>query len=64
MTDKIKGNLTLPKMNGKEISPGIFLIGEPKPRPDLGPNSLVCLANANGALVLVELTTRLESNHD
>jgi len=53
------GYVSLHDMNGMEIKPGIFLIGNPTPRPDLGPNSLVCLANVNGALCTVELSINL-----
>lgn len=52
----IRGNLNLPKMNGLEVSPGIFLIGEPSPVE--GSTSLRCLADVNGALALVELKLR------
>jgi len=52
----IEGKLTIPKCDGVEIKPGIFLIGEPSARPDLGPNRLACLANVNGSLCLVELS--------
>jgi len=45
--------LNLPKMDGHEISPGIFLIDEPTPIP--GTNKLRCLANYHGSLVIVEL---------
>ena len=48
--------LTLSKLDGKEVSPGIYLIGEPTPIP--GTDKLRCLANADGALVLVELKLR------
>ena len=58
--DKITGNLDLPKMDGKEVRPGVFLIGEPTPRPDLGPTSMVCLANVEGMLALVELRLRFK----
>lgn len=47
------GHIKLPKMEGAEIAPGIFLIGEPKPVP----NSMLmqCLANVHGALCVIEL---------
>jgi hypothetical protein len=54
--DKIAGNMTLPKMDGKEVSPGIFLIGEPTPQQ--GSDKLRCLANVGGALCVVELSIR------
>jgi hypothetical protein len=47
------GTLTIPKMEGKEISPGIWLIGEPTPVP--GTDKLRCLAQIGNALGLVEL---------
>ena len=50
----ITGELELPKLDGKEISPGIFLIGEPSPVD--GTDKLRCLANVGGMLALVELT--------
>ena len=49
----VQGNLELPKMNGVEISPGIFLIGQPSPMA--GSDRLRCLADVNGALAIVEL---------
>ena len=58
---EIKGGIvTLPKMDGFEISQGIFLIGEPTPRPDLGKTALACLANINGMLGLVELSIKFK----
>ena len=51
-----EGELILPKMDGVEITPGIFLIGEPVPRPDLGKTALVCLAEVRGMLALVQLS--------
>jgi len=50
------GSLTLPEMDGKEIRPGIFLVGEPKPIP--GTDKFWCLANYYGALASVELKLR------
>ena len=47
------GEITLPKMDGAEIAPGIFLIGEPTPVP--GTATLRCLANCYGMLCLIEL---------
>jgi len=49
---KLTGNL--PSMAGREVSPGIFLVGEPTPIP--GTNKLRAIANAFGVLVLVELS--------
>lgn len=50
------GSVELPKMDGKEIAPGIWLMGEPSPVP--GTNTLRCLANFYGALAIVELSVR------
>lgn len=47
------GTMTLPKLDGHEINPGVFLIGEPT--PVAGTSLLRCLANAYGSLVLIEL---------
>lgn len=41
------------KLDGQEISPGVFLVGEPTPRP--GTDKLVCLADVGGAFCFVEL---------
>lgn len=49
----IGGDIRLPKMDGEEISPGIFLIGEPSPVP--GTDKLRCLAQVGRALCVVEL---------
>lgn len=50
------GNVTLPTMDGAEISPGIWLVGEPAPVS--GSNKLRCLADVNGALAVVELIVK------
>jgi hypothetical protein len=50
------GEVTLPAMDGKEVAPGIWLLGEPTPVP--GTDRLRCLANVGGALGLVELKLR------
>jgi hypothetical protein len=47
------GTMTLPKLDGVEIQPGVFLIGEPTPVK--GTSLLRCLANVYGALALIEL---------
>lgn len=60
----IKGSLQLPKTDGVEIRPGIFLIGDPTPRPDLGKTSMVCLANALGTLALVELSINFQDEEN
>lgn len=49
----IQGKMSLPKMDGMEIQPGVILIGEPTPMP--GTDRLRALANVCGALALVEL---------
>lgn len=48
-----KEQVPLNRMDGFEIRPGIFLIGEPVPIPDT--NKLRCLANVGGMLASVEL---------
>lgn len=53
----LAGQLTLPQCDGVEVSPGMFLIGEPSLRED---GELVCLANVHGALVVVSLRVRLK----
>lgn len=60
----MEGKLTLPKMDGVEIKPGVFLIGEPTPRPDLGKTSLACLADIRGMLCTVELTIKFKEVKD
>jgi hypothetical protein len=52
----VRGEIQLPKMAGQEISPGIFLIGEPT--PVAGSPHLRCLANVYGMLAVVELTLK------
>lgn len=56
----VQGTLTIPKIAGTEIAPGVFALTEPTYRPDLGPTSLVCLANVDGQLALVELKVTLQ----
>ena len=58
----ITGELVLPKLDGKEISPGIFLIGEPSPVD--GTDKLRCLADVGGQLALVELKLTFRPNRD
>lgn len=48
--------ITLDKMDGREVSPGVWLIGEPT--PIAGSDKLRCLANVGGALGVVELRLR------
>lgn len=48
--------LQLPKMDGHEVSPGVYLVGEPTPIP--GTNELRCLASLYGCLCLVELVLK------
>jgi hypothetical protein len=54
------GVMTLPKMDGVEIRPGIVLIGEPTPVP--GTNKLRALANVLGSLCVVELSVKFLAN--
>ncbi len=46
-------------VNGLEVKPGVFLIGDPTPRPDLGSDRFACLANYNGMLCVVELSIKV-----
>lgn len=50
------GEMTLPKMDGVEVSPGIWLVGEPTPLP--GTDKLRCLAQIGNALGVVELSVK------
>ena len=56
MSAGLDGTLKMPALDGREISPGVLLIGEPT--PVVGTDKMRCLANVNGALVLVELRLR------
>lgn len=49
----ILNNVSLPKMDGMEVSPGVILLGEPS--PIAGTNTMTCLANVSGMLCLVKL---------
>lgn len=51
----LTGELKLPKLDGAEVSPGVFLIGEPKPVD----GKLRGLANVGGALCVIELGIKL-----
>jgi len=44
----------LSKLDGTEVTPGVFIIGEPTPIP--GTNTMVALANVYGCLCKVELS--------
>jgi len=48
--------VTLQSIDGKEVTSGIFLVGEPT--PVVGTDRLRCLANVEGMLVVVELRIR------
>lgn len=50
------GEMKLSKMDGTEISPGIWLIGEPT--PVAGSDKLRCLAQVGSAIALVELAIK------
>lgn len=54
----IEGTMSLPKMDGMEIRPGVTLIGEPTPMP--GSDKLRCLANVSGMLCVVELSIKFK----
>lgn len=56
----ILGDMQLPKMDGAEVSPGVWLIGEPTPIP--GSNKLRCLAQVGSALAVVELSLKFKSS--
>lgn len=58
----IDGTLQLPPMHGKEIRPGVFLIGEPSVVP--GTTKLRCLANVCGCLCVVELSIKFLREQD
>lgn len=48
--------MTLPKMHGLEVSPGVYLIGEPTPIP--GTSRLRCIADFYGFLAVIELNIK------
>ena len=50
------GEMKLPTMDGVEVSPGVWLIGEPTPQP--GTDKLRCLARVGNALAVVELSIK------
>jgi hypothetical protein len=50
----IEGIANIPKLDGREVRPGIVLMGEPSPVE--GTNKMRCLANVFGALAVVELS--------
>lgn len=52
----MNGYMTLPKMDGHEVRPGVVLIGEPS--PIAGTDKLRCLANVMGMLAVVELSIK------
>lgn len=54
---EVIAELKLPKLDGFEISPGVFLVGEPTPID----GELRCMANVGGALCLVSLKVRWKS---
>lgn len=50
---KVTGTIELPQLRGVEVSPGVFLLGEPTPVE--GTALMRCLADVGGALAVVEL---------
>ena len=56
----IEGTMSLPKMDGLEIRPGVTLIGEPSPME--GTDKLRCLANVDGMLCVVELSIKFKAD--
>lgn len=52
--------LKLPKMDGAEIAPRVFLIGEPSPIP--GTAKLRALADVRGELCLIELALKFDAS--
>lgn len=55
----IAGSIVMGPLDGREIAPGVYLVGEPTPIP--GSDKMRCLANVGGALCLVELRVRFTS---
>lgn len=53
------GHIIFRSLNGKNIAPGITLIGEPAPVP--GTDKLRCLANVCGCLAIVELRLKFSA---
>jgi hypothetical protein len=51
------GIINLPKLDGFEVKPGVFLIGEPT--LDAATGKYRCLANVAGCLAVVELRVTL-----
>ena len=56
----IEGTMSLPKMDGLEIRPGVTLIGEPSPVE--GTDKLRCLANVDGMLCVVVLSIKFKAD--
>jgi hypothetical protein len=54
--------MTMPKMDGHEVSPGIYVIGEPTPIP--GTNKMTALVNYHGALALAQLVMRFAGHRE
>ena len=52
----IIGEVQIPKLDGKEVSPGVFIVGEPPRVP--GTNKLIALAEVQGCLCKIELALR------
>ena len=59
---KLQGEAIMPKFDGHEVRPGVYLIGEPQ--AVAGTNKLRCLANVGGALAVVELTLKFKASEE
>jgi hypothetical protein len=54
----IEFSAELPKMDGKEVSPGVIIIGEPTRIP--GTNKMVALAEFYGTIAKIELVIKIK----
>lgn len=50
------GSLQMPKLDGHEIAPRVYLIGEPM--PVVGTDRFRCLADFYGAMAVIELSIK------
>lgn len=54
----IEFSAELPTMDGKEVCPGVIIIGEPTKIP--GTNKMVTLAEFHGTVALIELVIQIK----
>ena len=54
----------LPKWDGREIKPGVFLMGEPIPQPEVGKGEYRSLARVDGVVCMIRFEIKVEIHEE